>query len=108
MNDVKVNASPITEQQANISETNELTTSVLRYELGGLEAATEYQVKIEAVDAVGNTSVSDVVRFTTVTFQEPGDQRPTAPGNLTTVEVMSESISISWRPAGDNEGVVGY
>lgn len=108
LNDVKVNASPITEQQANISETNELTTSVLRYELGGLEAATEYQVKIEAVDAVGNTSVSDVVRFTTVTFQEPGDQRPTAPGNLTTVEVMSESISISWRPAGDNEGVVGY
>lgn len=108
LNDVKVNASPITGQQANISETNELTTSVLRYELGGLEAATEYQVKIEAVDAVGNTSVSDVVRFTTVTFQEPGDQRPTAPGNLTTVEVMSESISISWRPAGDNEGVVGY
>lgn len=108
LNDVKVNASPITEQQADISETNELTTSVLRYELGGLEAATEYQVKIEAVDAVGNTSVSDVVRFTTVTFQEPGDQRPTAPGNLTTVEVMSESISISWRPAGDNEGVVGY
>lgn len=108
LNDVKVNASPITEQQADISETNELTTSVLRYELGGLEAATEYQVKIEAVDAVGNTSVSDVVRFTTVTFQEPGDQRPTAPGNLTTVEVTSESISISWRPAGDNEGVVGY
>ncbi len=108
LNDVKVNASPITEQQANISETNELTTSVLRYELGGLEAATEYRVKIEAVDAVGNTSVSDVVRFTTVTSQEPGDQRPTAPGNLTTVEVTSESISISWRPAGDNEGVVGY
>ncbi len=82
----------------------------LTYTLTGLDAATAYTVRIEAVDTSGNRSeVMAEAAFTTAEAQGTVDEEaPTKPTN-TTVEAKTEnSITISWTASEDNVGVVGY
>ncbi len=45
----------------------------------------------------------------TVSVNNPSDtEAPSIPGNLTTLNISSTSLTLSWNPATDNTGVTGY
>ncbi len=65
----------------------------------GQHAALSYVVR--AVDTNGNETDSDPVKITT-----PDWTPPTAP--VPTVTALGRTVTLSWNPAVDNVGVVGY
>ncbi len=111
LNGSKVNEAPITVSQVTaVSRTGASQAAGLRYELTGLQAGTAYEATVEAVDAQGNAALSDVVPFTTTEEPigpNPENPAPEMPGSLNTVQATSDSISISWSPAG-NSTAAGY
>ena len=74
--------------------------------------ATEYTVKVEAVDTSGNKSETMAeAGFTTLEAQEPEEPDKEAPTKPTDVKVdakTEDSITISWTASEDNVGVAGY
>lgn len=82
----------------------------LSYTLTGLNAATAYTVRIEAVDTSGNRSdVMAETAFTTAEAQGTVDEEaPTKPTNTKVDAKTENSITISWTASEDNVGVVGY
>lgn len=84
----------------------------LTYTLEGLDAATEYTVKVEAVDTSDNKSETRAEKtFTTTEAQEPEEPDKEAPTKPTDVKVdakTKDSITISWTASTDNVGVKGY
>jgi glucose/arabinose dehydrogenase len=73
-----------------------------------LTSNTAYDVSVGAFDAAGNASQqSNVVAFTT---PPSGDtQPPTAPGNLRTTSITSNSVGLAWNASTDNSGsIAGY
>ena len=95
VNEAKVNASPVT---------------VTEYDLTGLTEATEYTVKVTAVDAAENESArSEAVTFTTLEAEEETDtEAPTAPAEVKATEVTETTAKLTWNEATDNVGVAGY
>ena len=95
VNEAKVNASPVT---------------VTEYDLTGLTEATEYTVRVTAVDAAENESArSEAVTFTTLEAEEETDtEAPTAPAEVKATEVTETTAKLTWSEATDNVGVVGY
>lgn len=84
----------------------------LTYTLTGLDAATAYTVKVEAVDTSGNKSetMAEAV-FTTLEAQEPEEpdkEAPTKPADVKVDAKTEDSITISWTASTDNVGVKGY
>lgn len=69
----------------------------------GLAPSTTYGYTIRAVDGAGNVSAPVSVSATTKAV----DTAPTAPGNLA-VTVTATEARLSWKPATDNLGVIGY
>lgn len=84
----------------------------LTYTLEELDAATQYTVKVEAVDTSGNKSETMAeAGFTTLEAQEPEEPDKEAPTKPTDVKVdakTKDSITISWTASTDNVGVKGY
>ena len=95
VNEAKVNASPVT---------------VTEYDLTGLTEATEYTVRVTAVDAAENESArSEAVTFTTLEAEEETDtEAPTAPTEVKATEVTETTAKLTWSEATDNVGVAGY
>ncbi|SHE46105.1 Por secretion system C-terminal sorting domain-containing protein [Mariniphaga anaerophila] len=81
------------------------TTTETVYALTGLEAATEYQISVEAIDAAGNSSEKATVVVST--SAAPDETAPTTPVDLV-AEPEETSISVSWTASTDNVGVTGY
>lgn len=81
----------------------------LTYTLEGLDAATEYTVKVEAVDTSGNKSDTKAEEdFTTLEAEEPDKEAPTKPTDVKVDAKTKDSITISWTASTDNVGVKGY
>ena len=81
----------------------------LTYTLEGLDAATEYTVKVEAVDTSGNKSETKAeAGFTTLEAEEPDKEAPTKPTDVKVDAKTKDSITISWTASTDNVGVKGY
>ena len=95
VNEAKVNASPVT---------------VTEYDLTGLTEATEYTVRVTAVDAAENESArSEAVTFTTLEAEEETDtEAPTVPAEVKATEVTETTAKLTWNEATDNVGVAGY
>ncbi|WP_339372095.1 fibronectin type III domain-containing protein [Paenibacillus elgii] len=74
----------------------------------GLSPNTSYTFMVKAKDAAGNeSSPSNTISVTT---NDAGNdtQAPSAPGNLVTTGVTSNTVSIAWGASSDNVGVTGY
>jgi chitodextrinase len=73
----------------------------------GFKPGTPYTFTVKARDAAGNLSVAS--NQTTVLLATPPDTTPpSAPTNLTAVNVTSSSITLRWTASTDNVGVVVY
>ena len=72
--------------------------------LDGLNPGTDYEVKVIAYDAHHNASTAATCSFTTA-----GDtEAPTVPGDVTTSEVTSDSVTVTWTPSSDDSAVTAY
>ena len=71
-----------------------------------LAASTAYSYRVRATDAAGN--LSPYSNTTSATTQAPDTTPPSAPGPLNLTVVSGTEIDLSWGPATDNVGVVGY
>jgi chitodextrinase len=77
--------------------------------LTGLAAGTTYHYKVTSKDIAGNSTSSSDATFTTLPVVSGVDSTPpSAPTNLLMLSNTSTKIRISWTPATDNVGVVGY
>ena len=84
----------------------ELVTAT-EYDLTGLTAATEYSVKITAVDAAGNVSEkSEAATFTTAKAADT--EAPSVPADVKASDVTKTGATVTWTASTDNEGVAGY
>jgi chitodextrinase len=80
------------------------TTSLTGYTDTGLADARTYQYQVVAVDGDGNASApSGTVGGTTADITAPS-----APTGVTVGTVTASSVALSWSPATDNVGVIGY
>jgi chitodextrinase len=87
------------------------TSAATSYTYTGLVCGRTYTVGLEAQDAAGNASDISLASgpVSTSACAPSGDtQAPTAPGGLSLGAVSQSSVSVSWQPASDNVGVVGY
>lgn len=84
----------------------ELVTAT-EYDLTGLTAATEYSVKVTAVDAAENESEkSETVTFTTAKAADT--EAPSVPTDVKASDVKKTGATITWTASTDNEEVAGY
>ncbi|ANI84982.1 fibronectin type III domain-containing protein [Kosakonia oryzae] len=74
-----------------------------------LQAETEYQYTIVAVDAANNASAASAV-FKVKTQAAPAvdTEAPSIPTGMGTVEVTDSTIALQWKAATDNVHVTGY
>ncbi len=70
-------------------------------------AAGTYRFYARAEDAAGNLSYRTGIR-TVVVVGSTDTQRPSVPGAIVVDSVVGETVALSWGPATDNVGVVGY
>ncbi|WP_158301687.1 S-layer homology domain-containing protein [Paenibacillus mesophilus] len=89
------------------------TVSGLTYDVTGLTAATPYDFKVVAYDAVGNASATPLIK-TVTTESVPGPSHdttapawPNAP-ELKATDIAQTSLKLEWPQATDAVGVVGY
>jgi chitodextrinase len=82
------------------------TVSNTTSSLTSLTCGTAYDVGVDAFDAAGNRSPRASVTATTAACSD--SQAPSTPTNVVASTRTATSIALSWSPAGDNVGVVGY
>ncbi|MBL7739475.1 MAG: fibronectin type III domain-containing protein [Chitinophagaceae bacterium] len=88
-NGIKINASPVTTTTFNVT---------------GLTQATTYSFYVNASDGTGNISAnSNTLNVTTSDIQAP-----TAPTGLSSSNLTSSSLTLSWTASTDNVAVTGY
>lgn len=76
-------------------------------EANGINRTSPGQMNMEFWNGKSGTLYIDEIRFTGETGT--GDtQKPTVPGGLIKSNVTSNSATISWEPASDDVGVIGY
>jgi fibronectin type 3 domain-containing protein len=72
-----------------------------------VRAGTAYRYTVDAVDDAGNRS--DPSEPATVTTPGEADtQPPSAPGSLTAAAPLPNEVDLTWSPATDDRGVIGY
>jgi chitodextrinase len=80
------------------------TTVSPSFTLNSAETATNYSIRIRAVDAAGNKSAfSNPVTLTTL-----DGLAPTVPTGLKATNVTNVGFTVSWTASTDNTGVTGY
>ena len=83
------------------------TVTSTTYAVTGLTASTAYSFTVKAKDAAGNISAaSTALNVTTVA---PADTTaPSVPTSLTSSNLTSTGLTLSWTASTDNVGVTGY
>ena len=90
-----------------IQKVNTELVTATEYDLTGLTAATEYSVKVTAVDAAENESEkSETVTFTTAKAADT--EAPSVPTDVKASDVKKTGATITWTASTDNEEVAGY
>ena len=93
----------------NEAKVNEELVAGTEFVLTGLTAATEYTVRVSAVDAAGNESArSDAATFTTSESEKPAPETPAAPINVKVSEIDHTTAIVSWDVALTRAAVKGY
>ena len=94
----------------NETKVNDTLVTGTEYALTELTEATEYAVRVTAVDAAENESArSEAVTFTTLEAEEETDtEAPTVPAEVKATEVTETTAKLTWNEATDNVGVAGY
>ena len=91
----------------NDTKVNTELVTATEYDLTGLTAATEYSVKVTAVDAAENESEkSETVTFTTAKAADT--EAPSVPTDVKASDVKKTGATITWTASTDNEEVAGY
>jgi chitodextrinase len=80
------------------------TVTANRTELTGLTPFTNYNIRIQALDAARNRSARNA-NFTLTTMEATS---PSTPSNVSTSSVTKTGFTVTWTPSTDNVGVVGY
>jgi len=83
------------------------TATATTYSDTGLTASTTYTYSVRAMDAAGNLSAPSA-SVSASTLAPPDTTAPTTPTNVVVAAQSSSVIRLSWNPATDNVGVVGY
>ncbi|MES1217244.1 MAG: PQQ-dependent sugar dehydrogenase, partial [Bacteroidota bacterium] len=91
--------------QDNVKINTQLITAT-SYNVAGLVANTTYAFYIKASDAAGNSTNSSNLNITTP--PPPDTQAPSAPSGLTSSNLTSASVTLSWTASTDNVAVAGY
>lgn len=85
------------------------TVTTTTFSITGLTAGTAYSIYVVAVDDAGNVSeASTALKVTTLAEAVVDTTAPSAPTNLITSEITTNSIKVSWTAATDNVGVTEY
>ncbi|MEI9912523.1 MAG: fibronectin type III domain-containing protein [Bacteroidota bacterium] len=88
----------------NGTKINTVAVTATTCNVSGLTQATSYSFYIRASDGAGNVSGnSNTINVTTT-----DTQAPTAPAGLTSSNLTSASLTLSWTASSDNMGVTGY
>jgi chitodextrinase len=82
-------------------------TAALTYADSGLSQSTQYCYRVTAVDVHGNESTASNTACA-ITNPSSDTLPPSAPANLTATAVSTTVIELSWEPANDDTGVVGF
>ncbi|MBE9888440.1 DUF5011 domain-containing protein [Enterococcus durans] len=84
------------------------TTKTTSFTDTTVEAEKEYAYRVQAIDAAGNTSALSN-ELTVQTEKIPVDnQKPTAPSNLSILNITEKSATVSWEASTDNVAVSHY
>ena len=93
----------------NEAKVNEELVAGTEFALTGLTEATEYTVRVSAVDAAGNESArSEVATFTTLESEKPAPEKPSAPTNVKVSEITHTTAIVTWEPAAERAMAPGY
>lgn len=86
----------------NEAKVNEELVAGTEFALTGLTEATEYTVRVSAVDAAGNESArSEAATFTTLESEKPAPEKPSAPTNVKVSEITHTTAIVTWEPAAE-------
>ncbi len=84
------------------------TTKTTSFTDTTVEAEKEYAYRVQAINAAGNTSALSN-ELTVQTEKMPVDnQKPTAPSNLSILNITEKSATVSWKASTDNVAVSHY
>ena len=94
----------------NETKVNDTLVTGTEYALTELTEATEYAVRVTAVDAAENESArSEAATFTTLKKEEPKDtEAPSVPTAVAAADITQTTAKVTWDASTDNVGVVGY
>lgn len=82
----------------NEAKVNEELVAGTEFALTGLTEATEYTVRVSAVDAAGNESArSEAATFTTLESEKPAPEKPSAPTNVKVSEITHTTAIVTWN-----------
>ncbi|MDM5155931.1 glycosyl hydrolase family 18 protein [Bacillus sp. DX1.1] len=84
------------------------TTSSTEYADTGLQADTTYNYTVKAVDAAENTSENSEIVTATTKSEDVNEVPPTAPTELHTTGVTTNSVDLMWGASTSNVGVKEY
>lgn len=82
------------------------STSTTEFSDNQVTANSTYEYAVVAYDASGNNTMSDTLSVSVPLVADLTP--PTAPGNLRTTAISSNSISLAWNISTDNIAVTGY
>ena len=93
----------------NEAKVNEELVAGTEFALTDLTEATEYTVRVSAVDAAGNESArSEATTFTTLESEKPAPEKPAAPINVKISEIKHTKALVTWDSVLARAAVEGY
>lgn len=86
----------------------ELGANVVAMVDDGLDASSDYEYRVYASNVIGDSPFSNIAQVTTFEPPPPDTEAPQIPAAPQVLNVGFNSVSLTWPPALDNVGVVGY
>jgi len=88
---------------ANFAEIHSTVANVISYSNTGLSAQTLYRYRVQAFNAVGSSTYSNIAETTTPTAPPPPPSTPAAPTNLTSTAFSHNQVDLFWSDNSANE-----